>query len=88
MINEIAHIFNMNYNKIDFTLPVPDCFDYLQSTDANFETSMSNTLQPLKLKYENNLVTDKTAVVFVNPAKSYWSKERESVLKSEQIKKG
>ena len=57
MMNEIAHIFNTGYNRVDFVLTVPDVFDNLQSTDANFETSLSNTLQPLKLKHEQNLVT-------------------------------
>ena len=67
MMNEIALIFNTQYDKVNFTLTIPVVFEGLQSTDANFETSFSNSLQPLKLKYEFNIVTNKTAVILVNP---------------------
>ena len=70
MMNEIAEIFNTEYSRVDFVIAIPGCFDGLQSTDANFETSLSNTLQPLRLKYEHNIVTDKIGVIFVNPRAS------------------
>ena len=88
MMNEITAIFNVEYSRIDFCLMIPDCFDGLQSEDANFETSASNSLQPLRLIYEHNVVTDKTAVVFVNPAASMFSTVSEEDQKSKQIEKG
>ena len=44
MVTEIARIFFTRYDKSKFILSIPDCFEDLQSKDANFEMSVSNTL--------------------------------------------
>ena len=44
MVTEIAHIFFTRYDKAKFVLVIPVCFEDLQSKDANFEMSISNTL--------------------------------------------
>ena len=44
MVTEIAKIFDVKYNKKTYTLSIPICFEDIQSKDANFEMSISNTL--------------------------------------------
>ena len=44
MVNEIAHRFNNGYDKKTLILSIPGILDDLDSKDANFEMSVSNTL--------------------------------------------
>ena len=45
MVKEISQIFQTRYDKEKFILPIPDVFEDLESSDANFEMIVSNTLQ-------------------------------------------
>ncbi len=44
----------------------PSCFDNMKSSDANFELVGSNTLQPLRLVRQYNIVSRSIGVIFVN----------------------
>ena len=55
-----------NFDKINLTADVPSIFSGLDGKDANFEISASNTLQNLKLFYEDNLVNKMFAVIFAH----------------------
>ena len=66
MVNEIADAFNTRFSTEDLTLQIPSVFENLTSQDAKLEMSISNTVQPLKLFYEHQVVSDSIAYVFVN----------------------
>ena len=66
MIVDISEIFKRNYSRIDFTIMIPDAFEKIKASDANFESSVSNTLQPLKLVYCHNVSTRTLAVIFLH----------------------
>ena len=66
MIEEVSSIVLNRYEKRNFGLSVPRCFDDIKSVDANFEITQSNRLQPLILFYEHNIVTEKVCVIFVH----------------------
>ena len=66
MVDEVAAIVLERYEKVNFGLCIPRCFDDLKSKDANFETSQSNTLQPLILFYTNNIVSETVCAIFVH----------------------
>ena len=51
--------------KENLSIDVPDVFDQLKGEDASFEMVISNTVKPLRLFYNDNVVTDKKAVIFV-----------------------
>ena len=66
MVSEIVDAINTRFSTEDLTLLVPDIFENLTSQDAKFEMAISNTVQPLKLFYQHQVVTDSIAYVFVN----------------------
>ena len=66
MVYEIADAINTRYSTEDLTLEIPSVFDNLSSQDAKLEMSISNTVQPLKLFREHQLVSKSVAYVFVN----------------------
>ena len=91
MVIEVAKIYDTYYNKESFTLAIPDCFNDMQSKDANFEMSVSNTTQPLYLEYEYDVVTNTLALIFVNPQglhENMRSNEPAEVTKARHLEKG
>jgi hypothetical protein len=65
MIRDARLAIFRGYSRVDLTLRIPDIFAYLQGEDANFETAMSQTLQPLRLDYRGNIVRKTRAIIFV-----------------------
>ena len=63
---DVVDLLLQRYNRVTFSVQFPQCFDDLKGRDANFEMVASNTLQPLKLVYNYNVVTRKVARIFVN----------------------
>ena len=55
-----------DFDKSTFAVKFPECFDDLKGSDANFEMVASQTLQPVKMFYCHNIITNTRAVVFVN----------------------
>ena len=66
MIQDVTDAMNLSYNKINFSLDFPQCFDDLKGRDANFENIASNTMQNLRLLLQENVVTHSWATIFVN----------------------
>ena len=66
MVNEIVDAMNTRFSTETLTLEIPDVFENLSSRDAKFEMAISNSIQPLKLFYDHQVVTDSIAFVFVN----------------------
>ena len=70
MVKEITSIMSNRYNKETLTLQLPLAFDRLvyisDQEKLKFEMVKSNTLQPTKLIFEDNIVTDTIAYIFVN----------------------
>ena len=56
----------LDFDRRTFSVMFPDCFDDIKGSDANFEMVASNTLQPVRLIYKNNIASAKIAVIFVN----------------------
>ena len=58
------------YDKENLTLKLPEAFDHLSHVSdqekLKFEMVKSNTLQPTKLVFEHNIVTQTIAYIFVN----------------------
>ena len=66
LVNEISDILLNRYSRDSLELQIPRCFDDLYSVDAEFEMAISNTTQPLRLVYINNVVTRKAGLIFIN----------------------
>ena len=64
MVQDIFDAFMIQQEPIDASIKLPTVFDYLQSSDASFETASSNQLQHLQLFYSYNTVTDSIGVIF------------------------
>ena len=54
------------YDRINLSIQFPLVFEQLKGTDADFEMVTSNTIQPIKLLYQYNVVKKKFAAIFVN----------------------
>ena len=57
MVYEIAEAFNTRFSTEDLTLQIPGVFENLTSKEEKLEMSISNTVQPLKLFYEHQVVS-------------------------------
>ena len=66
MCADLKQALLTNFDKINLTADIPSIFSGLVGKDANFEISASNTLQNLKLFYEDNLVNKMFAVIFAH----------------------
>ena len=64
MVKDIYDAFILQQEPIDASIFLPGVFDYLQSSDASFETVASNQLQHLQLFYAYNIVTNSIGVIF------------------------
>ena len=66
MIQDLSNVLKSQYDRTTFSIEFPDCFNDLLGNDASFEMALSNTLQPLRLIYEHNVVTDSIGVIFIH----------------------
>ena len=89
MIAEIAQTMIDRFSKDTFTVQFPQCFDHLYGSDANFEVSASNTLQPLHLFFSNNVVTASCCIIFLflYMRKTTLKIDEESVKKARNARK-
>ena len=62
MVKDITKALNRSYEKKTFSLKFPQAFDFL----PDIEKVSSSTLQPMRLFYKHNVVTESFAVIFVN----------------------
>ena len=92
MCADLKQALLTNFDKINLTADIPSIFSGLVGKDANFEISASNTLQNLKLFYEDNLVNKMFAVIFAHteilgregwPTRQY----RDAMDRAEKVKK-
>ena len=66
MIMDVVGILISEYSRETFTVEFVKCFDDLKGSDANFEMIQSNTLQPVKLVYKDNIASKTIACIFVH----------------------
>ena len=66
MIMDVVQVMDKDYDHRYFSIQLIDCFDDLVGRDANFEIVASQTLQPVKLHFSHNVVTESIAVIFLN----------------------
>ena len=68
MIHDFFDTLRNRYDKRTLSLKLPDALDEMVSEagDACWEFWKSNELQPVKIFYEFNRVTDRHAVIFYN----------------------
>ena len=57
---------NQRFDRTTLGLHIPSAFEQLKGKDANFEMVTSNLLQPLRLFFSYNIVTNSIAHIFVN----------------------
>ena len=69
-------------NEINFYIELPLIFDHLRGQDTDIEMVLSNTLQPLRLFYSENIVSHSRAVIFVNDKIDKTQNMRADELKS------
>lgn len=69
MANELANIYNHKYDIKYLLLKLPDCFDDLDSSDANMEMIASSTIMPIRLPCDHNIVNHSEAIIFLNDYK-------------------
>ena len=64
MCYDLANALDAGYEKARFTLQIPEVFELLEGRDNAFEMIQSNSLQPLGLVYQHNVMTKSIGVVF------------------------
>ena len=68
MVNTIVHAFNNKFSTDDLTLTLPKVFKDIETAEDSeqLETVTSNTVQPLNLIYQHNIVgkPDRIAYIF------------------------
>ena len=64
MVKDISRALITQRDKIEASVFIPTVFEYLQSSDASFETAQSNQLQHLRLFYSKNVVTKSIGIIF------------------------
>lgn len=65
MVREIADMMKDRFDRNTLALQIPEAFDQLKSRDAKFEMVTSNLLQPLTIFYQDKIVKEKIAAIFV-----------------------
>ena len=65
MIKEIKEALLTRFDKRNLCCNVPQVFEHLKSSDANFEMNSSNTMENLQLQYRHNIVAKSRAIIFV-----------------------
>ena len=48
------------------TIMLPMAFDHLRGKDANFEMVSSNTIQPIMMHFQENVLTNSISYIFLN----------------------
>ena len=66
MVCDIIHTLQQKFDRETLSCEIPDAFEYMKGKDVKFEMVTSNTIQPTKMIYKHNVVTEKIAYIFVN----------------------
>ena len=66
MIKDITEMLTTDFDKEYLSIEIPKAFENLKGRDAKFEMVTSNSLQPLHMIYEHNIVTRTIAYIFIN----------------------
>ena len=66
MVADIVDMMETTYDKDTMSLRLPQAFEQLRGKDADFETVSSNSLQPLNLIHNHNVVTRTIVYIFIN----------------------
>ena len=56
----------MNFSRKNLTISFPYAFENLKGSDADFEMVTSNTIQPITLLYQHNIISKRFVTIFVN----------------------
>ena len=56
MVYDIGKIFMEKINVATLSLMIPQALEEVTGQDASFEVAQSNTIAPLRLIYEQNIV--------------------------------
>ena len=76
MVQDIFDAFMIQQDPIDASIKLPTVFDYLQSSDASFETAHSSQIQTIQLFYSYNVITESIGLVlYHNPRKDEYDKK-------------
>ena len=63
MVQDILLALTQNADRANAKVLIPQCFEYLKSSDAQFETVSSSRIQTIMLFYRDNLVTHSIGIV-------------------------
>ena len=66
MVKDVIETFEHRFDPQTLMLHIPGAFEHLKGSDSNFEMVTSNTIQPTRLEYSKNIITEKKAVIFIN----------------------
>ena len=66
MVKDVIEVLEHRFDPNTLMLHIPSAFDHLKGQDTSFEMVTSNTIQPLCLEYQDNIITESVAVVFIN----------------------
>ena len=66
MIKDSVDILLDQYNRMEFAVDFPSCYDDIKGEDANFEIVTSQTSSPLRIPYRTNISEEKLCTIFVH----------------------
>ena len=66
MVRDLISTFEHRFNPQTLMLNIPEAFEHLKGSDANFEMVTSNTIQSTRMEYNQNIITESRAVIFIN----------------------
>ena len=66
MVRDLISTFEHRFNPKTLMLHIPEAFEHLKGSDANFEMVTSNTIQSTRMEYNQNIITESRAVIFIN----------------------
>ena len=64
MVKNILLAFIESADRNNAITLIPWCLDFIDSSDAQFETASSSKIQTLQLFYQHNIVTHSIGLVF------------------------
>ena len=71
MVKSILRALINNCDRINCMTLIPWALDYIDSCDAQFETTISSKIQTLKLFYKHDTVTNSIGFVFYHNELGY-----------------
>ena len=66
MVEELVKMLSKKCDRDTMTIELPYAFQNMVGRDANYEMVTSNTIQPILLSYQHNMVSHSIAYIFVN----------------------